>query len=214
MSPEDIFASLNNEWLAMCKIYREHPSAETGYAMNIIGRMMTKAKSTDGQECLIISGSSGSIRRSICEEIMKAVPIELKEANNYVAKLHRHHGPVYRDKYRVAAYNEGHICGVVQCARPVSRMLDDGKTIEVVRLCTDGTPNACSFLYQKAVRIAKELGYYKIITYILENESGNSLKASGWKFEGMTDGGSWDRPSRKRTDKAPTCKKQRWSRIL
>ena len=145
---------------------------------------------------------------------MEAVPLELKEANEYVAILHRHHDPVYRDKFRVGALLNGKLVGVVQVGRPVSRMLDDGRTVEVVRLCTDGTKDVCSFLYARAARIAKELGYKKIITYILENESGVSLKASGWKKEADTSGGHWSRPSRTRSTTAPTCPKQRWGKEL
>lgn len=159
---------------------------------------------------------------------MRSIPLELKEANAFVERLHRHHAPVHRDKFRFGCVDdEGILCGVIQLARPVSRVLDDGLTIEVVRLCTDGTPNACSFLYSKAARIAKEMGYKKIVTYILESEHGASLKASGWKKEADTNGGSWDTPSRHREvieqqlslfgDNKPkysTEKKQRWSRLL
>ena len=146
--------------------------------------------------------------------MIQAIPLELKTASNFVQELHRHHQPVIRDKYRVGAAKDGKLVGVVQVGRPVARMLDDGKTLEVVRLCTDGTHDVCSFLYSRAARIAKELGYKKIITYILESEDGTSLKASGWKKVATTNGGSWDRPSRARTQKAPTCPKQRWERIL
>ncbi len=159
---------------------------------------------------------------------MKAVPLELKQANAFVANLHRHHAPVHRDKFRFGVIdNNGKLCGVVQCGRPLSRFLDDGKTLEVVRLCTDGTYNACSFLYSRAARIAKEMGYHKIITYILESENGTSLKASGWKLvKKNAGGGSWDVPSRKRElvnsqlsffDNKPkysTEPKQRYEKIL
>lgn len=159
---------------------------------------------------------------------MKAIPLELKEANEFVAQLHRHHEPVHRDKFRVGCLDDtGKLCGVVQMARPVARRLDDGKTIEVVRLCSDGTYNVCSFLYSKAARIAKEMGYTKIITYILQSESGSSLKASGWICEDDDCGGtSWDVPSRPRVTgeeqlslfetkrKYPNEKKQRWCKYL
>lgn len=157
---------------------------------------------------------------------MKAIPLELKTANEYVQEMHRHHIPVHRDKFRVGCQaDDGHLCGVIQVGRPVNRNLDDGKTLEVVRCCTDGTQNACSFLYSRAARIAKELGYTKLITYILESESGTSLKASGWKLEADNiGGGSWDTPSRHRyqmigqislfpckQEKYPMTKKQRWA---
>jgi len=148
-------------------------------------------------------------------DILKAYPLELKDANEFVLQLHRHHPPVYRDKFRLACIaNDGHMCGVIQAARPVSRMLDDGVTIEIVRCCTDGTYNACSFLYSRITRAAKEMGYTKAITYILEEEIGSSLKASGWHKEADTYGHSWNCPSRPRSTKAPQCNKQRWSKNL
>ena len=145
---------------------------------------------------------------------MKAVPINQKEANAFVDALHRHHDSVHADKYRVGCEAEGVLVGVVQVGRPVSRALDDGKTLEVVRLCTDGTENVCSFLYSKAARIAKELGYSKIITYILDSESGNSLKATGWSKEADIKGHPWGCKTRPRNTTAPTCDKQRWSKVL
>lgn len=145
---------------------------------------------------------------------MRAVPLELKNANDFVRNLHRHHDPVHRDKFRVGAEHKGKLVGVVQVGRPVSRMLDDGKTLEVVRCCTDGTKNACSFLYGKAARIAKEMGYKRIITYILCTEQGASLVAAGWAYDGETKGGDWSRPSRLRNTTAPTIAKVRYIKIL
>jgi hypothetical protein len=146
---------------------------------------------------------------------MKAVPLELKEANRYVEKLHRHHDPVHRDKFRCGVVdNEGNLRGVVQVGRPVARMLQDGNTVEVVRLCTDGYKNACSFLYARAAQAAKALGYKKIITYILDSELGASLKAAGWVHESDVRGHEWDCPSRPRNTTAPTDDKQRWAKYL
>jgi hypothetical protein len=120
---------------------------------------------------------------------MKAVPIELKEANAYIDQYHRHHAPVRRDKFRIGAEEAGELIGVIQVGRPLARRLADGKTLEVLRCCTNGERNVCSFLYSRAARVAKELGYSKIITYILESEDGASLKASGYCIP-MT-GGLW-----------------------
>lgn len=146
--------------------------------------------------------------------MIEATPLELAAANEFVAKYHRHHDPVHRDKFRIGASQDGILVGVVQVGRPVSRMLDDGKTVEVVRLCTDGTKDVCSFLYSRSARIAKEMGYEKIITYILCTETGASLRACGWVEEATTSGGHWSRPSRKRTTTAPTVPKKRFAKYL
>ena len=147
--------------------------------------------------------------------MLKCKPLTQAEAAAFIGPYHRHHKPVRGDKYRVGCTTEdGRLIGVVQVGRPVSRMLDDGKTLEVVRLCTNGEKNVCSYLYAKAARIARELGYSRIITYILENESGISLEAAGWMYDGITSGGEWGRASRPRETKAPTCPKQRWVKLL
>jgi hypothetical protein len=62
--------------------------------------------------------------------MLEAVPLELRQANDSVASLHRHHDPVHRDKFRVGAILNGKLVGVVQVGRPVARMLDDGKTVD------------------------------------------------------------------------------------
>lgn len=70
-------------------------------------------------------------------------------------------------------------------------------------------------LYGACARIAKAMGYNKIQTYILETETGISLKASGWKLEAITAGGQWKRNDGiiNRTDQ-PTESKQRWAKYL
>lgn len=141
--------------------------------------------------------------------MLTARPIERKAANAFVDALHRHHCHTVGDKCRIACYDGERLVGVAQLGRPVARALDDGMTIEVLRLCTDGTRNACSFLYGRAARIVRELGYTKVITYILISESGSSLRAAGWHKEAETRGGSWNCPSRPRDTKAPTGPKQR-----
>lgn len=107
------------------------------------------------------------------------------------------------------------LVGAVIVGRPVARAVNHREVAEVLRLVTDGTPNACSFLYGAAARCSKEMGYRKIQTYILQSESGTSLKATGWKFEAMTAGGDWNCNVRtnRRTDQ-PQEPKQRWSRVL
>jgi hypothetical protein len=141
---------------------------------------------------------------------MKAKPISFREACAWIAEHHRHHKPPQGMKFAIAAEKNGERVGVVIVGRPVSRMLDDGETAEVTRLCSNGARNVCSFLYSAARRAALAMGFTRVITYILESETGQSLKAAGWKFVRMAGGGSWSRPSRGREDKAPLEGKQLW----
>ena len=132
-------------------------------------------------------------------KLLKA-PVSLEEANEFVRRHHRHHKPVVGHKFSIAAVVEDVIVGVVIVGRPVSRHRDDGRTLEVTRLCTDGTRNACSFLYVAAARATFALGYSSIGTYIRADEDGTTLIAAGWREIGRTKGRSWDCPSRPRLD--------------
>ena len=84
------------------------------------------------------------------------------------------------------------LVGVAVVGRPVARMTNQRTVVEVTRLCTDGTKNACSKLYAAAARIAKEMGFESIQTFILDSESGVSLKAAGWELVSWSDGGNWN----------------------
>ncbi len=142
-------------------------------------------------------------------------PIELADANTFVGLHHRHHKPVVGHKFSIAAIANAEIVGVAIIGRPVARLENFKTTLEVTRLCTNGHPNACSALYAAAARIGKEMGYCKIQTFILDTESGISLKASGWELDRLTRGGQWKHTDGKprRTDQ-PTCKKYKWYRHL
>ena len=113
---------------------------------------------------------------------LKAVPLTLAQANHYVGLLHRHHKPCTGHRFSIGCMNEQFkIVGVCIAGRPVSSSTNQEWVLEVSRIATDGTPNACSFLYGAAARAAKALGYVSIQTFILESEPGTSLRASGWR---------------------------------
>lgn len=83
---------------------------------------------------------------------MKIVPIGLKAANEYVAAHHRHHKPVRGCKFCVSVENDGgECCGVAICGRPISRYLDNGTTLEITRVCTNGARNTCSKLLKDLI---------------------------------------------------------------
>lgn len=140
------------------------------------------------------------------------VPVDFAEAVAFVREHHRHHVPPVGHKAAIAVAEGEKVVGVAILGRPVARRVDDGWTLEVTRVATDGTRNACSKLYGAAWRLAQALGFRRLITYTLESESGSSLRAVGWRcIEATTRAGQgWGVKSRPRVDKHPLQKKLRW----
>lgn len=141
-------------------------------------------------------------------------PITQKEANKFIATHHRHHLPPQGWKFGIAVNDGEKVVGVITVGRPVSRMLDDGWTLEVTRCATDGTKNAPSMLYGAARRVAFGLGYKRIITYTLSSEPGTSLLAASWKCLGEAGGGTWNRKSRPRVDTHQIEQKTIWECVV
>lgn len=143
---------------------------------------------------------------------MEIRPITFRQASEYINTHHRHHRATVGHKFSVGLYDKNKLVGVAVCGRPVSRYLDDGTVCEINRCCTDGTRNACSMLYGACCRIAKEMGYKKIITYTLMSELGTSLKASGFKLDAENAGGKMWTGHRRGT--GPAEMKKRWVKNL
>lgn len=115
---------------------------------------------------------------------MIVVPIYRDQANAFIRKLHRKLRPTKSAIFYVAVAEGDVVHGVAVVGRPLARILDDGFAAEILRVCTDGTPNACSMLYGACRRAARALGYTTIITYTLPEEGGASLRAAGFHFDG------------------------------
>lgn len=151
-------------------------------------------------------------------------PITYRKACEFIKSMHRHHGVPQGHKFSIGCYVDKKLVGVAVTGRPTSRYSDKGEKVtiggqvlrdvfiaEVTRLCTDGTPNACSKLYSASRKICKNMGYDWVITYILDTEEGYSLKAAGWhKDKGRFGGKSWSVPSRPRKNKSPEQLKFRY----
>jgi hypothetical protein len=144
---------------------------------------------------------------------LELFPLTLREANDLVATLHRHHKPVQGHRFSIGVRDGNQLVGAVIVGRPVARMLQDGMTAEVTRLVTDGTPNACSMLYGAAWRAWRAMGGTRIITYTLASEPGASLRAAGWDQVRRTKDRpqGWDTPSRRR-DSGPQEPKYLWQK--
>ena len=138
-------------------------------------------------------------------------PITLRAANAFVELHHRHHKPARGCVFCSSVWSDNTLIGVAIVGRPLARMLQDGVTCEVLRVCTDGTYNACSKLYATVAKAARALGYERVITYTLPEEGGASLRAAGWTLDSdRVGGGTWSRNGRERTDEQNTQAKLRW----
>jgi hypothetical protein len=129
---------------------------------------------------------------------LRIVPVTRDQANEFVRRLHRHSRPVVGDKCAIGAVLESSgkvgiqtstLVGVAIVGRPVAIPLDDNTTAEITRVCTDGTHNACSFLYGAARRLALAMGYERVLTYTLPDEGGASLRAAGFRLDKTDAGG-------------------------
>lgn len=146
---------------------------------------------------------------------MKIIPLTLKQANEFIINFHRHHKPVVGHRFSIGCEIKNNLVGVAIVGRPVARGCDPYKVAEVTRLCTDGTKNVCSFLYSACARISKEMGFHKIQTYILAEEPGTSLVASGWSFEIETKHDKpWKHTSGSRRSDQPFGIKKRYGKIF
>jgi hypothetical protein len=153
---------------------------------------------------------------------MRLVPVDLATARRFVGEKHRHNLPPQGWKWGVGLEVDGELVGVAMAGRPVGRHQDDGVTLEVIRTCTDGTKNANSMLYGAIARASKALGYRRLITYTLAEESGVSLRAAGFTVDGeLPASGGWSSPSRPRIEfdlfgeaRTPMGPKVRWVKNL
>lgn len=142
---------------------------------------------------------------------LRVIHVELADANAFVGRVHRHHDPVVGHRWSIGAADEaGVIRAVAIVGRPVARRIDPSRVVEVTRLASDGTRNACTILYGAAARAAEGAGYDAALTYTLASEGGASLRASGFVWarsdltptesieEATVAAASWSKPSRPR----------------
>lgn len=130
---------------------------------------------------------------------LRIVPVTWDQAVEFIALWHRHHSPPQGYKFAAGVAAGNLLVGVATVGRPVSRVLDDGETIEVTRVATDGTANACSALYGACWRAGRAIGYQRALTYTQDAESGASLRAAGWTHAATrAERSGWDTPTRRR----------------
>ncbi len=107
--------------------------------------------------------------------------------------------------------------GTLVVGRPVNRNMQQRGFLEITRGCVHAdwpdehlARHAASKLYASAIDRIKKLEQQKLMTYTLESEDGRSFRHLGFERVWLTKGGSWNTPSRPRTDKAPVTRKWLW----
>ena len=137
--------------------------------------------------------------------------VRLRDAGAFVNMHHRHLASPLGHLFSLGCFIEGVMVGAAIVSRPVARHLDDGKTVEITRLASNGTRNVCSKLLGAARREAERRNFQRVVTYTMGCEPGASLRAAGFFCEGPAGGGKWSRSNRIRGDRHPTERKLRWS---
>lgn len=146
---------------------------------------------------------------------LQITPIDFKSAKQFVSQYHRHNSAPQGHKFSIAVESGGVRIGVAMASIPRAIHQNDWETLEVIRCCVDERfRNACSKAYSAVIRVAKGMGYKRLLTYTLVDEPGSSLLAVGFKKDGIVEsrGYGWNSPSRprKKPERYPEGDKIRW----
>jgi len=145
---------------------------------------------------------------------MEIAPCTVKAATKKVREWHRHLPDIQGGLFAAQVVDPNGECVGVAIAGNPSRVWQGQAKLVIQRVATQGHENACSALYGALCRAAKALGYREVWTYTLPHEPGTSLRAAGFMNMGLTNGGEWDRPSRRRKPANNSEPKRRWLRKL
>lgn len=145
---------------------------------------------------------------------MRVVPCTIRAAQKWLLQHHRHLPKVNGGRFAVAVADDTGIRGVALAGNG-PRVWEGSTRMTITRVATDGAKNACSMLLGALCRAGAALGYTEAWTYTLPGEPGTSLRASGFNFAGISQGGK-SHSSSKRHREPAVCPqpKQRWFRLL
>ena len=116
-------------------------------------------------------------------------PTSLRQANAVVYCWHTHNRPVTGWKFGASVWDDLTMIGVCIVGRPVSRVLDDGESLEITRLAMmhNAPKNAASMLIGSCTKAAKSMGIKKVYSYTLSDELGACYSACGFYPEHVSD---------------------------
>lgn len=138
--------------------------------------------------------------------------VKRADALAFVRDVHRRLPKVQGAMWCVSVRDGAEIVGVALVGWP-SRVQtsDEVDHLRVLRVAVkEGYKNACSMLYSACWRAARAMGASSMDTFTHLDEPGTSLKAAGWIEDGTTDGGEYDRKSRRRAPQVDAAPKRRW----
>lgn len=132
-------------------------------------------------------------------------------------ELHRRRPRIVGALFATSVFIAGELVGIACSSEPKAPRSRGCAIVEISRVATKGTPNACSKLYGALCRAAASIGYQKAITFTDPDEPGVSLRAAGFRDDGLTREQCWDRPSSRRKGKKRSAEPRqvrRWVRDL
>lgn len=153
-------------------------------------------------------------------------PVTTKEALRWVAETHRHLPKLQGGLFAVSVEWAKFRVGVAVVGNPPRVWQGTGRVVISRCAAIEGLPTvvdskgvehaspACTMLYRRCVDAARALGYREIWTYTLEHESGQTLRAAGFKFMGLSRDSSEWAVSREGRTPIETGPKKRWMRRL
>lgn len=150
--------------------------------------------------------------RGECNHSTKLIlrPCTVTFAKKWIATTHRRLKNLQGAMWAIQIVSGEKTVGVAAVGHPARLLMIDGVLCVLRVAVMDGIPNGCSMLYGACSRAARAMGATDLVTYTHIDEPGTSLKASGWVYGGLTDGGEWDRTKRPRQKALFPEPKHRW----
>lgn len=114
---------------------------------------------------------------------LELAPITLRAAREFCTIHHSYAKAPVGALFAVATKHAEIIRAVAIVGRPISSVLDNGSTAEVIRLISDGaTFNASSFTLRNATKAAFALGYCRVVSYTDKTLQAAAFKAAGFNI--------------------------------
>ena len=233
-----------NDWLTRQEIIECEPEAANAVAVEVLTKGVTSLgfKVEDPSEATLatlmkgIDLSTVEINFTCCPRKaldLAAALVKYIKANG-VEKTFR--GSIDYNPLRRSLRHgkEADVPAIVETAKALLAEVSEVPGLKVLAVDSDMLSNSGAFIYQElgyalawgadwltlltlyaaAWRAARAMGYRKIVTYILDTESGASLRAAGWVCAGLAGGKRWTGSRRPKEDLYPAQMKYRYEKSI